>query len=121
MKPWFISTGRNGHYNIVFSESFPMRGNGFPKQHPCADDPRPMVAGAHRMKPAGSAEWIDVPGEQPESDTALGRLRAMGYWCSCFPEGDGITVEALKGQTAEQLAEAVRACFNRPVNVLRLN
>lgn len=121
MKTWTIELAGEDHFNIMFGESFPMRAGKFPKQHPCSDDPKPMVMGSHKAKPAGATEWIDVPGEQPESDTALGKLRAMGYWCSCFPEGDGITVQALQGQTAEQLAEAVRACFNLPVNVLRLN
>lgn len=118
MRPWTVTGGTEGRFNVMFVRSFPMRAGRFPKEHPCHDDPRPTVQAAMRMKPSGSDKWIDVPGEQPESDTALGRFRARGYWASCFPEGDGISIRALQGQSAEQVGQDVIECFDTPVVVL---
>lgn len=121
MRQWLVDSGGGGRMNIMFGKSYPMKHGKFPKEHPCADDPRPMVMGPYRSKPVGATEFEDVPGEQPESGTSLGKLRAMGYWCSCFPEGDGITVQPLQGQTLQQLADDASLCFFRSVHVLRLS
>lgn len=120
MRPWVIAIGEKDRFNILFEKSYPMRGGSFPKEHPCSDDPKPTVQAAMRMKPPGSDEWTDVPGEQPESDTALGKFRARGYWASCFPEGDGICIRALHGQSVKQLAQDATECFGRTVTVLQL-
>ena len=101
------------HFNIMFGKTYPKRHGKFPPDHPCADDPKPTVSGKCRTKePGPDSEWIDVPGEQPVSDTALGRFRARGYWASCFPEGDGITAEALNGQDADKIMCDISECFS---------
>lgn len=119
MRPWVIAIGEKDRFNILFEKSYPMRSGSFPKEHPCSDDPRPTVQGAMRMKWADETEWKEVPAEQPESDTALGKFRARGYWASCFPEGDGICIRALQGQSVEQLAQDALECFGNPVVVLK--
>lgn len=100
------------HFNLMFQEKYPMRKGKFPPKHPCADDPRPSVSAKCRIKDRGETEWREVPGEQPVSDTPLGRFRARGYWASCFPEGDGITAEALNGQEADQIMRDASECFS---------
>lgn len=96
--------------NIMFPRAWPMRHGKFPPQHPCSDDPKPTVMGKYRTKkPDG--EWEAVPGEMPVSKTKLGSFRARGYWASCFPEGDGITFEALNGQDDETIMKDIGECF----------
>jgi len=38
-------------------------------------------------------------------------FRKMGYWASCFPEGDGITWKPLNGQNDEQSMDDIKAAF----------
>lgn len=108
-KPWVL-VGGPVRYSLNFQKKYPMRNGRFPKDHPCADDPHPMVMGKYRQQIA-EGMWVEVPGERPQSDTALGKLRAIGFWASCYPEGDGITIERLCVGDAEQLAEAIEKCF----------
>lgn len=88
-----------------------MRAGKFPPQHPCADDPRPTVCGKWTRINPETKERTECPGEQPESSTKLGNFRARGYWASCFPEGDGITFEALHGQDDETIKRDIAECF----------
>jgi len=97
--------------NIMFPKSYPMRYGKFPAQHPCADDQSPTVMGKCKTREPGKEEWVEVPGEQPTSDTKLGKFRSRGYWASCFPEGDGITFEALNGQDDETILKDIAECF----------
>lgn len=73
-----------------------MRYGKLPNSHPCHDNPKPMVFS------------LD---EQPKSDDALGKFRALGYYASCFPEGDGICFASPEGKTDEQTIADVVACF----------
>lgn len=102
---------RGPYCNIQFDGTWPMCGGKFPKSHPCHDDPKPTVMGKYRRKKPGSDEWQDMPGEQPESETALGLFRSRGYWASCFPEGDGITFEPLRDQSDDQVVADIAECF----------
>lgn len=113
MATFIYRKGREGrsYSNILFQEKWPMKYGKFPKPHPCADEPAPLVIGPHRMKQT-NGEWQDIPGEQPESNTALGRFRGKGYWASCFPEGDGITFDQLKGQDDETIMLDIAECFD---------
>lgn len=102
--------------NIMFPRRWPMRGGVFPSSHPCATDPKPTVMCKCRSKRHDETDYTDVPGEQPESDTPLGRFRARGYWASCFPEGDGMCFDPLDGQTGEQVVRDIEACFDWTVS-----
>lgn len=71
-----------------------MRGGKFPKDHPCAGAAKPFCF------------------ESPAADDSpLGRFRSLGYWASCFPEGDGITMKAPDAKTPEQVMQDIRDCF----------
>ena len=105
--------------NILFPQTWPMRGGKFPKDHPCYDDPNPTVSGAYRMKDKATGLWIDYPGEQPVSSTALGRFRSLGYWASCFPEGDGITFKPLRDKDTSTIQMDIAQCFGVSVTVER--
>lgn len=70
-----------------------MRGGKFPPGHP--------VGGG--VGNAGDAQCGD--GE------SIQRFRAMGYWASCFPEGDGITWKPLNGQNDEQCLADIKTAF----------
>lgn len=72
---------------------FAMRAGQFPPGHP--------VGGSGRS----DAEAQCGDGE------SIQRFRALGYWASCFPEGDGITWKPLKGQSDEQCLADIKAAF----------
>lgn len=80
---------------------FAMLGGKFPSSHPCApfDDEKPS------------------DGSQMGGSRRLNAFRSRGYWASCFPEGDGITlkwwddVPTPTEKTAEQVMQDIRECF----------
>jgi hypothetical protein len=80
-----------GYGNIMWEGKFPMRNGKFPKDHPCAD---------------GDGFKMEI-GKGP----GLVAFRERGYWASCFPEGDGITWEPLKGQSHDLCMIDIRECF----------
>lgn len=90
-----ISPYRQGvHYgNILWRDKHPMRGGKFPASHP--------VGGS----------FMDSKPDQCGNGDNIQAFRARGYWASCFPEGDGITYQPLKGQDAETCMKDVREVF----------
>jgi hypothetical protein len=79
---------------------FAMKGGRFPANHPCA----PFEL--HTSDNAG----------QLGTTPALTAFRARGYWASCFPEGDGITLKWWNDQravdkTEERVMQDIRECF----------
>lgn len=46
-------------------------------------------------------------GDSPQ----LRAFRALGYWASCFPEGDGITMQVERGQDAKQVMADIAEVF----------
>lgn len=90
-----------GYGNIMWPGAFPMRGGRFPAGHPCA---------------AGMRGGIDV---QFGTSAALTEFRGRGYWASCFPEGDGITMKVGNGQSPEQVAKDIAECFGWEVVIKR--
>lgn len=77
--------------NIMFGHSYPMRGGVFRKDHP--------VGGKY----AGNSEY--------GTGANIVAFRGRGYWASCFPDGDGICLRELEGQSPETVAKDVRECF----------
>jgi len=63
--------------------------------------------------PAAPGQLVFTPGLSGQFGTSeqLTRFRGLGYWASCFPEGDGITWQPLNGQTDEQCLEDIRKCW----------
>jgi hypothetical protein len=80
---------------------FAMNGGKFPATHPCSpfDDDTP----ANSAQMGGSKQ--------------LTEFRSRGYWASCFPEGDGITlkwwedVAEPSDKSAGQVMADIRECF----------
>ena len=69
----------------------------FPRTHPVAP---------------GSLVFGNAPGGQCGDAPELGAFRLLGYWASCFPEGDGITFRPLDDTcTAERGMEDVLSCW----------
>jgi len=75
-----------------------MRGGSFPKTHPA------VGVAVH----AGSTQF--------GSSSALDKFRARGYWASCFPEGDGITVLCEREQDETTVVKDIQECFGWEVN-----
>lgn len=69
-----------------------MRNGKFPASHPIGGVSRP-----------GEAEL--------GSDGKLEKFRSLGYWASCFPEGDGITFVPEKEQSNEQVDQDIKDSF----------
>jgi hypothetical protein len=84
------------------TSKFAMNGGKFPSNHPCA--PFDDVSPPNTSQIGGSKE--------------LTAFRSLGYWASCFPEGDGITMKwwdqdtpLQEDKTPEQVMDDIRACF----------
>lgn len=77
--------------NIMFAGRWPMKGGEFPKDHPVG----------------GTAHVGTELGTGPN----IQRFRELGYWASCFPEGDGICFKPLKGQANDQVRADIKAAF----------
>jgi hypothetical protein len=77
--------------NILWDERHPMHDGAFPKSHPCAPGDKFELQMGH--------------------GASLEAFRERGYWASCFPEGDGITMKAMNGQTREQVVRDIEECF----------
>ena len=58
------------------------------------------------------------PADHP-SATKMKDFRALGYWASCFPEGDGITMKCERGQNTEQVVADIKTVFGWEVKVKR--
>lgn len=50
-------------------------------------------------------------GSQGGDGENIRRFREMGYWASCFPEGDGIAWKPLNGQDDAQCLSDIREAF----------
>lgn len=74
----------------------PARNGWFPSDHPAA----PM-----------SKVFGNVGGNQCGCSEALTKFRSLGYWASCFPEGDGITLDALHDQSKQQVISDIEDVF----------
>lgn len=82
---------RNQGSSYYRTSKFAMRGGKFPPNHP-------VGGGYANDAQVGTGENINA-------------FRELGYWASCFPEGDGITWRPLNGQSDEQCMEDVKAVF----------
>jgi hypothetical protein len=90
-----------GNGNIMWAGKHPMRGGRFPQDHPvCSGD----KATTDRFE-FGSGR--------------MNAFRERGYWASCFPEGDGITMQTQEGQNAAQVVADIRDVFGWEVVVMR--
>ncbi len=79
--------------NIMWSPPQRMRHGRFPSTHPASPN-----CGFGLAEQMGKGEKMEA-------------FRARGYWASCFPEGDGITLKVLKGQSAAQVIADIKAVF----------
>ncbi len=89
------------HSNIVWDGEFKARGR-FPSNHPCA--PGSLVFDVTKH---GDAFGSDQFGTSP----TLEAFRRLGYWASCFPEGDGITMKEPPGKTRADVVRDIEATF----------
>ena len=85
------TTRTTGNILWPFDGPYPMRGGVFPANHP-----------AHRSHGTDHAP--------------LETFRARGYWASCFPEGDGITMKCERGQNENDVVRDIRECFGWEVS-----
>jgi len=94
MEVIYIHETPSEHYgNIMWKGRYPMRRGEFPKDHP-----------ASANECFGSSDQIG-------QNTKMLEFRARGYWASCFPEGDGITMKTENGQTREQVIKDIQEVF----------
>ena len=112
MKVDYYHTIAHGYANIMFSRRWPMRGGRFPSDHPCSDDPSPMMM-------LGEQRRVGRAADDPVETSALGRFRLLGYGASCFPEGDGIAILVPDGKSAEEVAADISDCFGWSVKIKR--
>lgn len=91
--------------NLMFiGETHRMNGGMFPKTHPFIDCPKPFTF-AH--DPC------------PESNDRLSQFRRAGYFASCFPEGDGVTIRRGLEQSNDQLIEDICRILQIEINVIK--
>lgn len=72
---------------------FAKRAGKFPADHPAAPGPDGLA------------------GDEMGVGNKLGAFRARGYWASCFPEGDGITMKGPEGKKAADVARDIEEVF----------
>jgi hypothetical protein len=98
--------GRKGLYsgNIIWSPAVPMRGGKFPPTHPAAP---------------GSEFGIGAGDSQLGTSAKMNAFRERGYWASCFPEGDGITLDNLNDKSPDDVAQDISEVFGWTVRVQR--
>lgn len=77
-----LSGGGKQASNIMWEGAWPMRSGKFPDDHPC-------LANA----------------------AAFEQFKQRGCWANPFPEGDGITLDPKKNQTAEQVVRDIQECL----------
>lgn len=82
--------------NIMWSPAVPMRGGKFPPSHPASP-------GSEFGNGAGDG--------QLGTSEKMAAFRERGYWASCFPEGDGITMETRNDQSPEKVASDIAEVF----------
>ena len=92
-----------GYGNIMWPGRYPMRGGKFRADHPAS--------------PLGG--FNDAPDFQCGATGEMPQFRERGYWASCFPEGDGITMKCLAGQDAAKVASDIADVFGWVVAVKR--
>lgn len=90
---WAERDRGSAHYRV---SRFAGRNGVFPPDHPVGGNV--YGEGLQGGLQGGSGENIE-------------RFRALGYWASCFPEGDGITWAPLNGQSDEQCMADIKAAF----------
>jgi len=93
---WAKRDRGSAYYRV---SQFAMRGGKFPPNHPCA--------------PSSGYSDAAQCGVSPQ----LLAFRERGYWASCFPEGDGITLKWWDDvpnpteKTTEQVIKDITECF----------
>lgn len=93
---------RDGGSSYYRTSKFAMRGGKFPANHPCA----PSSTGSLPTAECGTGKELD-------------EFRSRGYWASCFPEGDGITMQVQNGQSPELVVSDIKDCFGWEVEIGR--
>ena len=98
-----------GTGNIIWTKDrnrYAARNGRYPKDHPVAP---------------GALVFSGWSGEESQSGAVetMRAFRERGYWASCFPEGDGITMKTKRGQKAEQVAQDIREVFGWEVVIKR--
>ena len=83
-----------GMGNIMWGTKHPMNAGRFPSSHPAAPG---WKNSDHVIGPDGKPSY-----SQYGRSLALDAFRALGYWASCFPEGDGITWKPERDQDDER-------------------
>jgi hypothetical protein len=99
---YFHEIPGKGYGNIIWKGAFPMRHGRFPADHPAAPSA------------TFSSAKLGMIG-----DGKMETFRSRGYWASCFPEGDGITMKTENGQTPEQVAADIADVFGWQVTIKR--
>ena len=74
--------GTKAASNILWDGRWPKEAGEFPPDHPCV-----------------------LQSQQ------FNQFKERGYWANPFPEGDGITLDPQKGQSAEQVIQDIKECF----------
>lgn len=97
-----------GYGNIIWTQDrrrYSPKNGRYPKDHPAA--------------PGGVVFGTTINGGQCGESPAMEAFRARGYWASCFPEGDGITMKVGNGQSPEQVAKDIAEVFGWEVVIKR--
>ena len=89
--------------NILWPTKAAMRDGRFPADHPCAP---------------GSKFYPNAGDSQLGTSDQMNAFRARGYWASCVPEGDGITMRCLGDQTPDRVVSDIREVFGWDVRAL---
>ena len=97
---WAERTLGSAYYRV---SKYAMKAGVFPQDHPCCPGK------------------CDVGSSQLGAGAAIEAFRGRGYWASCFPEGDGITLywwnspEEFPSKSRETVLRDIQECFGLEV------
>lgn len=91
------------HGNLMWEgKRFPMRGGKFPKDHPIE-----------------GARMIVFSSDYSKDETKFSTMVELGYFFSCFPEGDGVVIDPVRDQTPEQVKADIEKVFGFNVEITK--
>ena len=96
MKMKYFHQTQHTYGNLMWPEhgTFPMNGGKFPSNHPI-----------------DGAKMIFINTDYVDDGSKFYKLHKMGYSLSCFPEGDGMVINGLNGQSPDKVIEDVVEVF----------
>lgn len=69
--------------------------------------------------PGMGSEGRPVNSESGHFDNSISKFRGLGYYASCFPEGDGMAIkDESESRSPDEVARDITSCFGWNVRIV---